>query len=76
MEHILLEEERPERAVQLNRGITTLDRQSLVSLLREYKDVFTFGPKEMSGIAPNVMEHQLNVNPCHRSVIQKKRHVG
>ena len=76
MEHISLEEELPERTVQLGCGITTLDRQSLVSLLWEYKDVFTFKPKEVPGIAPNVMEHRLNVDPRHRSVIQKKRHMG
>jgi len=30
----------------------------------------------MSGITPTVMEHWLNVDPHHRPVIQKKRHIG
>ena len=69
MEHILLEEERPEHVLQLGRGITTLKQQSLVSFLWEYKNLFAFGLEEMPGIAPNVMEQRLNVDPCHRSVI-------
>ena len=57
--------------------MTTLNRQSLFSLLQDYKDVFAFGPKEMPGIAPTVMENRLNVGPYHKPVIQKKkRHIG
>jgi len=29
----------------------------------------------MLGIAPNVIKHRLNVNPCHKPIIQKKRHM-
>jgi len=46
MEHVLLEEERPELTVQLGRGITAADQQSLISLIREYKDVFAFDLKK------------------------------
>jgi len=73
VEKVLLEEEQPERTIQLGRDIAAPDRQSLFSLLQEYKDVFMFGPEEMLGIAPTVMEHRLNVDPHHRPVIQKKR---
>jgi len=48
----------------------------LLSLLREYKDVFAFEPEEMPSITPTVMEHRLNVYPRHRLVVQKKRHMG
>jgi len=71
-----LEEERPERTIQLGEDIIALNRQSLLSLLREYKDVFAFGPEEMPGIASTMMEHQLKVDPHHRPIIQKKRHIG
>jgi len=52
------------------------DRQSRLSLLREYKDVFAFGPDEIPGITPNVMEHELSVDPRHKPVIQKRRYMG
>ena len=38
--------------------------------------MFAFGPKEILGIAPTVMEHWLNVEPLYRSVVRKKRHMG
>ena len=48
----------------------------LVSLLREYKNVFTFGLKETLGIDPSVMEHRLNADLTYTLVGQKKRHMG
>ena len=51
-------------------------RRSLVKLLQEYRDVFAFGPEEMLGINPAIMDHKLNVDPLHKPVIQKKRHMG
>ena len=51
-------------------------RCSLVDLLREYKDVFAFGPEEIYGINPAIMEHRLNIDPAHKLVIHKKRHIG
>jgi len=38
--------------------------------------VFSFEPLEMPGIAPNVMQHRLNVDPSHKPFIQKRRHLG
>ena len=48
----------------------------MVTLLPEYRDVSTFGPKEMLSIDHAIMEHRLNVDPLHKPVIQKKRHMG
>ena len=76
VEHIHLEEEWPEHMVHLGRGIAALERQTIVCLLQEYKDIFAFGPSEMPGIAATVMEHRLNVDPRHKLIIQKKRHMG
>jgi len=76
VEQVPLEEEQPECTVQLGRDVTALDRQSLLSLLREYKDVFIFGSEEMPSIAPTVIEHRLNVDPLHRPVVQKRHHMG
>ena len=76
VEHVSLEEERSERTMQLGHDIASADRQSLVSLLREYKDVFAFRREEMPGMAPSVMGHLLNADILHKLVIQKKRHMG
>ena len=55
--------------VQLGRDVTDLDQESLLSLLREYMNVFGFRPEEMPGIAPTVMKHWLNVDPLHGPII-------
>ena len=76
VEHLPLEEERPDRTVQLGRDIAVDGGQSLASVLRAYKDVFTFGPEEIPGIAPIVMEHRFMADPQHKPVVQKKHHMG
>ena len=55
-------EEGPERTVQLGYNIAPTSRLSLVSFLRECKDVFAFRPEEMPSIASTVMEHRLNAD--------------
>ena len=62
--------------VQLGRDVIALDRRSLLSHLRDYRDAFAFGPEEMSGIDLIVMEHLLNVDPLYRPIVQKKHHMG
>ena len=76
MKYVPLEEERPERTVQLGQDMTDLDRKLLLSLLQEYRDVLAFRSEEMPGITPTVIEHRLNVDPLYRPVVQKKRHMG
>jgi len=51
-------------------------RRSLVELLQEYRDALAFGSEEMPSIDPVVIEHRLNVDPAHKRVIHKKRHMG
>ena len=38
-------------------------QHSLVTLLQEYEDVFSFKPEEMPSIDPAVIENRLNVDP-------------
>jgi len=76
VEYFPLEGERRDRMVQLGRDIAAHGRQSLASLLRAYKDIFAFGPKEMPSIASTVIEQRLNADPRHKPVVQKKRHIG
>ena len=48
-------------------------RNELVSLLREYADVFAWSKYEMPGIPPEVACHQLNVDPSFKPIKQKLR---
>ena len=56
--------------------LALLAKKMLIFLLRQYEDVFAFEPSEMPGIAPDVMQHRLNVDPSHNPAIQKRQHLG
>ena len=71
-----MEDALADRSVQLEWEMEASTWHSLFMLLQECWDVFTFGPKEMAGIDPAIMEHKLNIVPLHKAVIQKKRHMG
>ena len=55
--------------VQIGREMKVDARDSLISLLREYRDVFTFGSEETPGIDPTIVEHRLNVNSLYKPII-------
>jgi len=73
---VLLEEERPDRTIQIGREIEAATRHSLISLLREYRDVFAFSPEEMPDINPAVIQQRSNMDPLQKPIIQKKQHMG
>ncbi|GAA0152326.1 hypothetical protein LIER_10837 [Lithospermum erythrorhizon] len=48
-------------------------RRRLIALIREYMDVFAWGPKDMPRIDPNIVVHKLYVDPTFQPIKQKKR---
>ena len=48
-------------------------KQELTHLLREYADVFAWGPEDMPGIDESVEMHSLDVDPKKKPVKQKRR---
>ena len=48
-------------------------RTRLIQFLKENLDVFTWSHEDMSGIAPEIIQHKLNVNPDRKPVQQKQR---
>jgi len=65
-----------ERNVRIGKDHDLLVRDDIVCVIGQYKDVFAFDPFEMSGIAPDVMQHRLSVDPNQKPVIKKRRHLG
>ncbi|CAA0839165.1 Unknown protein, partial [Striga hermonthica] len=51
-------------------------KTQLITLLREYVDIFAFTPEDLVGIDREVAEHKLNIDPKMRPVKQKRRHFG
>lgn len=53
--------------------MTPKTRFELISLLKEYKDVFCFLTKDMSGIPLELIRRELNAIPEVKLIKQKKR---
>ncbi|XP_056697680.1 uncharacterized protein [Spinacia oleracea] len=73
---IILDEARPDRTVPV--GVSPDDQLGahLVTLLREFQDIFAFAVEEMPGIDPSIAVHKLNVDESLKPVRQKKRNHG
>ena len=48
-------------------------RVRLIQFLKENLDVFAWSHKDMPGIAPEIIQHKLNVNPDRKPVQQIRR---
>ena len=48
-------------------------RAKLVQFLKENLDVFAWSHKDMPGIAPEIIQHKLNVNPDRKPIQQRRR---
>jgi len=65
-----------ERIVRIGKDLDPFMRDDIVRLLGQYKEVFTFDSFEMPGIAPDIVQPRLNVNPSHKPIIQTIRNLG
>ncbi|XP_074339728.1 uncharacterized protein LOC141677596 [Apium graveolens] len=63
----------PTRKLKNGKGLETSFQEELISLLREYADVFAWAPEDMPGIDQSVAMHSLDVDPRKRPIKQKRR---
>jgi len=68
-----LDPDRLDRCVRVSAQLKDPLRSHIVSLLRQYADIFAWSVHDIPGIDPEVMTHRLGVKSGHRPVIQKKR---
>ena len=64
------------QVTKMTRIGTTLSpemRARLIQFLKENLDVFAWSHEDMPGIAPEIIQHKLNVNPDRKPVQQKRR---
>jgi len=73
---VTLDNNRPECFVRIRNALTPPIKDAIMSLLRQYQDVFVFELLEMPRIAPEVMQHRLNVDASHKLVIHMRQHLG
>jgi hypothetical protein len=62
-----------ERKVRVGTLLSPEIKESLVTFLRSYSDVFAWFHDNMPGIDPSVISHRLNVDPNYRPIKHKRR---
>ena len=59
--------------VQMGNTLTSSERDALVALLIEFKEVFAWSYEDMPGIDTNIVQHCIPTDPTMMSVEQKSR---
>jgi len=61
------------KEVKVGTGMTTLVRDELVVLLRNYQDIFAWSYQDMPSLNPDIVQHRLPLNPSCSPVKEKLR---
>ncbi|VFR00820.1 unnamed protein product [Cuscuta campestris] len=75
-EQIVLREAFPKKMVRIGRDLPGGLREEIISVLREYADIFAWSVADMPGIDRSVICHRLAVMEGSRLVKQKKRYLA
>ncbi|WZZ44281.1 hypothetical protein YC2023_040540 [Brassica napus] len=73
---ICLDESYPERCVKIGANLREPLRAKLIACLKKNLNSFAWTVEDMPGIDINVTCHELNIDPTHKPVKQKKRKLG
>ena len=49
------------KLISISKSLSPMEKQDLISLIKEYIDVFTWSYEDMSGLDPQVVMHHLNI---------------
>ncbi|CAL9028625.1 unnamed protein product, partial [Prunus brigantina] len=61
------------RPISVSVHLTGEEKEALVSLLKEFRDVFAWSYEEMPGLNPNLVSHTLNIEVGTKPVVQPRR---
>ncbi|XP_074357988.1 uncharacterized protein LOC141697479 [Apium graveolens] len=62
-EEVQVDESNSSKKVKVGSGLEESFKERLVSLLQEYRDVFSWSPRDMPGLHESIAIHNLDVNP-------------
>ena len=65
-------EENP-KPIFISDSLPPEEKEELISLIREYIDVFAWNYEDMPGLDPNVAVHRLNIKPDVKPIKQQQR---
>ncbi|XP_074373680.1 uncharacterized protein LOC141714031 [Apium graveolens] len=72
-EEVEVDKSNSSKKVRIGSGLEESFKERLVSLLRGYKDVFSWSSRDMPGLHESIAMHSLDVNPNRKPVKQKRR---
>ncbi|KAG7559308.1 Ribonuclease H domain [Arabidopsis thaliana x Arabidopsis arenosa] len=73
---ISLDDERPDRCVEISSDLTEEIKTELVSFLKENINTFAWSAEDLPGVSIDVICHELNVDPSFKPIKQKRRKLG
>ncbi|CAL8175714.1 unnamed protein product [Prunus armeniaca] len=73
VELIPLDPDQPDKKAWIGSVLSPDEKVELTTFLQNNKDMFAWSPLDMPGIDPNIICHQLHVNPACKPVAQKRR---
>ena len=70
---IILETDDEPKMIQVGNTLTTSEKDALVALLIEFKEVFAWSYEDMPGIDTDIVQHHIPIDPIMKLVKQKLR---
>ena len=61
------------KMVQMGNTLTSFERDALVALLKEFKEVFAWSYEDMPGIDIDIVQHFIPIDPSIKPIKQKLR---
>jgi len=60
------------KPIFISESLSPSEKEDLIHLIQEYKDVFVWNYKDMFGLDPQIAMHHLKINPDAKSVKQQQ----
>ena len=73
LEVVELAEGQVTKTMKIGTTLSPEMRTRLIQFLKQNLDVFAWSHEDMPGIAPEVIQHKLNVNPKRKPIQQRRR---
>ena len=64
------------KTILIAKDMMLADKQRLVSILKQYKDVFAWPFEDMKGLDPAFWQHQINLHKDAKPVQQRRYHLN
>ena len=61
------------KPISISENLSLMEREELITIIREYTDVFAWNYEDMSGLNPQIVMHRLKIKPDVKPMKQQQR---